>query len=213
MTALSRPATVAIAVQRALEEHVNPARRAFLEGGYASSGLRILGVAVPDLRGVVRRFRNETLPAAIIDTLCALALSSPTKSDLQQRDILIVEDPAIRARLNELVDQDWLPTCPHFLVFLGNNRRQRQIHEWRDKPFAIDTSSYGSLYFTVTGFHMAHVIGGLLMIAPLMLWTALGKFDSRRRDPVSNGAIYWHFVDAVWLTVFFTFYVTPYLFH
>jgi heme/copper-type cytochrome/quinol oxidase subunit 3 len=88
-----------------------------------------------------------------------------------------------------------------------------QLLEWRNKPFAIDTSSYGSLYFTVTGFHMAHVAGGLLMIAPLMLWTALGKFDSRRRDAVSNGALYWHFVDAVWLTVFFTFYITPYMFH
>ncbi|MGE0628207.1 MAG: nitroreductase family protein [Hyphomicrobiaceae bacterium] len=89
-------------------------------------------------RGVIRRFRNEPLPAGLIDTLCALALSSPTKSDLQQRDILIIEDPSTRARINELVDQDWLPACPHFLVFLGNNRRQRQIHEWRDKPFAND---------------------------------------------------------------------------
>lgn len=88
-----------------------------------------------------------------------------------------------------------------------------QVMEWRGKPFALDTDSYGSLYFTVTGFHMAHVVGGLLMIAALLVWTTLGKFDSRRHDPISNGAIYWHFVDVVWLTVFFTFYVTPYLFH
>lgn len=90
-------------------------------------------------RGVVRRFREERLPDALIDTLCALALSSPTKSDLQQRDILIVEDPAIRTRINELLsDQDWIPGAPHFLVFLGNNRRQRQIHAWRGKPNAND---------------------------------------------------------------------------
>ncbi len=103
------------------------------------------GVSPPDAwermakRGVVRRFRDDPLPGALIDTLCALALSSPTKSDLQQRDILIVEDTAIRARINELLaDQDWIPTAPHFLVFLGNNRRQRQVHEWREKPFAND---------------------------------------------------------------------------
>ena len=59
---------------------------------------------------------------------------------------------------------------------------------------------------------MAHVVAGLLILLPLILWTAMGKFDARRRDPVSIGVIYWHFVDAVWLTVFFTFYVTPYLF-
>ena len=76
-------------------------------------------------RGVVRRFTPEPLPAAVLDTLAAVALSCPSKSDLQQRDILIVEDAAIRARINALLkDQDWIPGCPHLLVFLGNNRRQ-----------------------------------------------------------------------------------------
>lgn len=90
-------------------------------------------------RGVVRRFKPEPLAPGLLDTLCALALSSPTKSDLQQRDILIVEDPAIRARINTLLaDQDWIPGAPHLLVFLGNNRRQRQVHEWRGHAFAND---------------------------------------------------------------------------
>ncbi len=90
-------------------------------------------------RGVVRRFKPESLPAGMIETLAAVALSSPTKSDLQQRDILIVEDPEIRGRINTLLaDQDWIPAAPHFLVFLGNNRRQRQVHDWRGHPFAND---------------------------------------------------------------------------
>ena len=90
-------------------------------------------------RGVVRRFKPEPLPAALIDTLCAVALSSPTKSDLQGRDIILIEDGKIRGRINELLaEQDWIPGAPHFLIFLGNNRRQRQVHEWRGKPFAND---------------------------------------------------------------------------
>ena len=90
-------------------------------------------------RGVVRRFKPDRLPAATLDTLAAVALSSPSKSDLQQRDIVIVEDAAIRARINELLkDQEWIPGCPHLLVFLGNNRRQRQVHEWRGHAFAND---------------------------------------------------------------------------
>ena len=90
-------------------------------------------------RGVVRRFKPEPLPAALLDTLCAVALSAPTKSDLQGRDILIVEDAANRARINTLLaEQDWIPGAPHLLVFLGNNRRQRQVHEWRGHPFAND---------------------------------------------------------------------------
>ena len=90
-------------------------------------------------RGVCRRFRDEPVPATLIETLAALALAAPSKSDLQQRDILIVDDPAIRDRINTLLaDQDWIPKTPHFIVFLGNNRRQRQVHEWTGLPFAND---------------------------------------------------------------------------
>ena len=90
-------------------------------------------------RGSCRRFKPEPVPTALIDTLCALALASPTKSDLQQRDIVIIEDAAIRARINALLaDQEWIKAAPHFIIFLGNNRRQRQVHEWRGLPFAND---------------------------------------------------------------------------
>ena len=92
------------------------------------------------------------------------------------------------------------------VVFVGI-----QLREWMDKPFGLASHSYGSLYFTVTGFHMAHVVAGLVVLAALALWSALGYFDRARMAPVTIGAIYWHFVDAVWLTVFFTFYVTPHL--
>jgi heme/copper-type cytochrome/quinol oxidase subunit 3 len=91
-------------------------------------------------------------------------------------------------------------------VFMGI-----QFLEWTNKPYRLASHAYGSLYFTVTGFHMAHVFAGLVMLATLVLWSALGYFDRERHAAVSIGAIYWHFVDAVWLTLFFTFYITPYL--
>src|SRR5687768_4393570 len=49
-----------------------------------------------------------------------------------------------------------------------------QFMEWMSKPFGLSSHSYGSLYFTVTGFHMAHVLAGLVMLAALVLWSALG---------------------------------------
>ena len=85
-----------------------------------------------------------------------------------------------------------------------------QVREWMEKPYSLDSDPHGSLFFTVTGFHMAHVVVGLLVLGALILWTALGKFDAERHAPVSIGGIYWHFVDAVWLTVFFSFYLAPY---
>ncbi|SMC91292.1 cytochrome c oxidase subunit 3 [Fulvimarina manganoxydans] len=86
-----------------------------------------------------------------------------------------------------------------------------QIFEWSEKPYTIASHAYGSAFFTITGFHMAHVVAGLGILLALALWSGLGAFDERRMSAVDIGTIYWHFVDAVWLAVFFTFYITPYL--
>lgn len=81
--------------------------------------------------------------------------------------------------------------------------------EWAQKPFTMASTAYGSLYFTITGFHMAHVVAGLVMLALLLVWCWLDYFDRERNAPLAIGIVYWHFVDAVWLTLFFTFYITP----
>jgi heme/copper-type cytochrome/quinol oxidase subunit 3 len=83
--------------------------------------------------------------------------------------------------------------------------------EWHSKTYAVGTSSYASLYFVTTGFHIAHVIAGLAVLIAIFGWTALDYFSPRRRLAVSAGVLYWHFVDAVWLFVFTTYYLTPYL--
>lgn len=90
-------------------------------------------------RGSCRVYKPEPLPRATLEILAAAGLASPTKSDLQQRDILFVEDPEIRAWIDALFpDMLWIADAPHFVVFLANNRRQRQIHAWRDKRFEND---------------------------------------------------------------------------
>ncbi len=84
-----------------------------------------------------------------------------------------------------------------------------QGFEWHNRAASIRTSTYASLYYTVTGFHMAHVVVGLVILLMVLVWSGLGYFDRRRHAPVLIGNVYWHFVDAVWLAVFATFYLTP----
>ena len=91
----------------------------------------------------------------------------------------------------------------------GHRVRRRAGVEWHGKKFTPFSSSYGSLYYIITGFHMLHVVAGVLILLTLALWCALGYFNRIRSAPVSIGAIYWHFVDAIWLVLFFTFYITP----
>jgi cytochrome c oxidase subunit 3 len=86
-----------------------------------------------------------------------------------------------------------------------------QVLEWRAKGFSLSTSSYGSLYFVVTGFHMAHVVAGIAILVCVLVWSAMGAFSPGRHEPVSLGGLYWHFVDVVWLFVFSTFYLSPYV--
>jgi heme/copper-type cytochrome/quinol oxidase subunit 3 len=86
-----------------------------------------------------------------------------------------------------------------------------QYFEWAQKPFGLSSSPYSSLYFTITGFHMAHVVVGFLMLLALTYWSWRGYFNRVRYAHIHIGALYWHFVDAVWLAVFFTFYLTPLL--
>ena len=71
------------------------------------------------------------------ELLFACALSAPSKSDLQQADIVHVADRAkIKSIADGIPDMPWIANAPVFLVFCGNNRRIRQIGEWRGKPFA-----------------------------------------------------------------------------
>ena len=86
-----------------------------------------------------RRYHETPVSLELLRLLSAVALTAPTKSDLQQRDIIIVKDRDVRARIEACIPgQAWIPKAPELLVFCANNRRQRQIHQWRDRPFVND---------------------------------------------------------------------------
>ncbi len=90
-------------------------------------------------RGSCRAFTDAPVDPGLIELLCATALASPTKSDLQQRDIIVLRDPGLRQQLCDLVaGQAWVQGAPNLLVFCGNNRRQRRLHELRGHAFAND---------------------------------------------------------------------------
>jgi nitroreductase len=94
-------------------------------------------------RGSVRKFRSDTVPYSTLRRLCALALCAPTKSDLQQRDIIIIDAPSLKSQIGKMLSdgpqgQKWLSDVPGLLLFCGNNRRQRRIHTLRDRHFAND---------------------------------------------------------------------------
>jgi nitroreductase/FMN reductase [NAD(P)H] len=88
---------------------------------------------------VIRRYSGQPVGADLIRLICACALSAPSKSDLQQRDIVVVENPGTRREIADLIpDMPWIGQAPAFLVFLANGRRLPEIARLRGKPFPND---------------------------------------------------------------------------
>ena len=88
---------------------------------------------------VHRRFLPRPVEPALLRLLCACALSAPSKSDLQQADILVVRDKSKQNAIAGLIaDMPWIADAPVFLMFLANGARLPQIAAMRGKPFPND---------------------------------------------------------------------------
>ncbi|HEX2275048.1 MAG TPA: heme-copper oxidase subunit III [Acidimicrobiales bacterium] len=85
--------------------------------------------------------------------------------------------------------------------------------EWPETlhEFTPRTNAYGSMFFTITGFHASHVVVGLSVSLFTQFRAWQGAFDERRHVSVQNFAMYWHFVDIVWLFVLVSVYLSPHL--
>lgn len=81
--------------------------------------------------------------------------------------------------------------------------------EYARSEFTPRTNAYGSLFFVITGIHGLHVAIGLCMLGVVQLRAWLGHFDAERHLAVQNVSLYWHFVDAVWIFVFASLYISP----
>jgi heme/copper-type cytochrome/quinol oxidase subunit 3 len=80
------------------------------------------------------------------------------------------------------------------------------------QEFTPQTNVYGTLFFTITGFHGIHVLVGLLLLLWLQFYALRGRFTAERHLPVQLITMYWHFVDAVWVFILVSLYLSPYFF-
>jgi FMN reductase [NAD(P)H] len=106
-----------------------------------------------------RKWTGQSVDPALLRLLFACALSAPSKSDLQQADIIhVAERSKIKAIADGIPDMSWINNAPVFLVFCGNNRRIRQIGEWRGKPFVNEHLDHFMNAAVDAGIVLAHFI-------------------------------------------------------
>jgi len=94
-------------------------------------------------------------------------------------------------------------------IFLGG-----QSYEYSNlfsEGFTIGYKTFGSAFFMLTGFHGLHVTIGVIFLIICLIRALRGDFTAKNHFAVEAGAMYWHFVDIVWIVVFSTVYLLPYL--
>jgi cytochrome c oxidase subunit 3 len=83
--------------------------------------------------------------------------------------------------------------------------------EWRKlitkDGLTISTNLFGTTFYSLVGLHASHVIVGLIMLTAVLIFALTGALKPEHTEKVEVLALYWHFVDAVWVVVFTVVYV------
>src|SRR3954464_490870 len=82
-----------------------------------------------------------------------------------------------------------------------------QINEYVHIGFSPQDSAQGSVFYGLTGLHGAHVTIGLVLLAMVTVRACRGHYSSTAHRGMEVPGIYWHFVDLMWIVVYFTVYI------
>jgi heme/copper-type cytochrome/quinol oxidase subunit 3 len=87
-----------------------------------------------------------------------------------------------------------------------------QIYEFTvfyREGMGLTTNTFSSAFYTLTGFHGAHVTGGIIMLITAIILSLRGAITQQKAETVEIIGLYWHFVDIVWIVIFAVVYLIP----
>jgi cytochrome c oxidase subunit 3 len=94
-----------------------------------------------------------------------------------------------------------------FTIFLAALFTSFQAMEYFESTYSISDGIYGSIFFTITGFHGIHVIIGTIFLIVCFFRFLNYHFTSKHHIGFQAASWYWHFVDVVWILLFFSVYI------
>lgn len=86
---------------------------------------------------------------------------------------------------------------------------QEQLVLWTE--LAPTETAYGSVMMTILNFHALHLIIGMVVLAFVLVHTMRGAVTRERPTQLRMAGLYWHFVDAIWVLVYASLYLSPHL--
>ena len=97
-------------------------------------------------------------------------------------------------------------------ALLGGTFIAGQVYEFTvfyNQGLGYTTNIFGSAFYTLTGFHGAHVTLGIVMLMSALVSSLRGRLSPRNTETVELIGLYWHFVDIVWILIFTIIYLFP----
>jgi cytochrome c oxidase subunit 3 len=84
---------------------------------------------------------------------------------------------------------------------------EEYLHAYHELGLTLDSGIYGSTFFLLTGFHGFHVTLGAFMLFVMLMRAIKGHFKPEDHFGFEAASWYWHFVDVVWVCLFFFVYI------
>lgn len=139
---------------------------------------------------------QQVLEIPIVNTICLLSSSFT----------IWLSERALERNKIKLFGAFWALTEALGLVFIVGTG-----FEWYDliyhKGLTISTNLFGTTFYSLVGLHATHVIFGLVGLTTVLIFTLMGKVTEEHCERIQVLALYWHFVDAVWVVVFTVVYI------
>ena len=138
----------------------------------------------------------QVLDVPILNTICLLS-SSVT--------IWLAERQIERGRMRGFAAW-WALTITLGSIFIAGTGM-----EWHKLIYVdgltIRTNLFGTTFYSLVGLHATHVVVGLIGLSLILIFTLTGHVREEHSERIQVFALYWHFVDAVWVVVFTVVYI------
>jgi heme/copper-type cytochrome/quinol oxidase subunit 3 len=153
-------------------------------------------------------FRNRPVTGLRPQDIYDIPFTSVSSFVLLMSSLTMVLALAAIQRGDEAKLRVWLMAT----ALLGMTFITGQVYEFTrfvQEGMTIRTNVLASSFFTLTGFHGAHVTGGILMLLSLYGMSLDGRLPPSKAEAVEMVGLYWHFVDVVWIVIFTIVYLIP----
>ena len=133
---------------------------------------------------------REVLHVPIFNSICLFSSSFT----------IVMAERAIERGITKLFGAWWFATIALGTIFILGTAREWH-HLIYDEGLTISSSLFGTTFYSLVGLHGFHVIVGLIGLSTIMIFTALGYVRQEHAERIGVFAMYWHFVDAIWVVV------------